>query len=180
LNLRIPGEEIGSLSQPSLAGATLSIILCGLLIAEILSELNIGYASFSPIFLVSILFALTMSLIVNYFTASISRSSVIEHLKHFGYTLLPLALCGHIALKLTEFFGDAKGSLTLLNIYEFNISFTNIIQSLMVLMGVFITEYLIYKVVRNIIGKNKQFQTFVIQGVLPLIFSAIYISLFYN
>jgi hypothetical protein len=180
LNLRIPGEEIGSLSQPSLAGATLSIILCGLLIAEILSKLNISHVGFSPVFFVSIFFVLIISLISNYLTAFVSRNSVIEHFKHFGYTLLPLALCGHIALKLMEVFGDAKGSLTLFGIYEFNISFTNIIQSLMVVMGLFITEYLIYKVARNVVGKNRQFRAFAIQGVVPLIFAVLYISLFYD
>ena len=180
LNLRIPGEEIGSLRQPSLAGATLSIILCGLLIAEILSKLNISHVGFSPVFFVSIFFVLIISLISNCLTAFVSRNSVIEHFKHFGYTLLPLALCGHIALKLMEVFGDAKGSLTLFSIYEFHISFTNIIQSLMVVMGLFITEYLIYKVVRNVVGKNRQFRAFAIQGVVPLIFAVLYISLFYD
>lgn len=44
LNLRIPGAEISSLRQTSLAGALFSIILSGLLLAEILSQSSVSQA----------------------------------------------------------------------------------------------------------------------------------------
>ncbi|MFQ5713704.1 MAG: sigma 54-interacting transcriptional regulator [Candidatus Scalinduaceae bacterium] len=180
LNLRIPGAEIISLKQPSLTEALVSIALCGLLIAEIPAKLGISPVGFPFMFAISIFFALSLNFISNYFTASISKNTTIEHLQHFGYTLLPLALCGYIALKFVEVFGDASGSLMLFNIFEINLNFTKIIQLIMVVTGLFITEYLIYKVIQNKIGKEEQFRTFAIQGVVPLIFSILYISLFYK
>ncbi len=178
LNLRIPGAEIISLKQPSLTGALISIVLCGLLIAEIFSKLNIGQVHFLYIFSIPIFFALSLNFISNYFTASITKSTVVEHLKHFGYTLLPLALFGHIALKFMEVFENMKGSLNLFGIYKLNYNLTNIMQLLLVIIGLFITQYLIYKVVQNRNIKNKQFQTFIIQRTVPLIFAVLYISLF--
>ncbi|KHE92680.1 MAG: two-component response regulator, partial [Candidatus Scalindua brodae] len=56
LNLRIPGTEISSLSQPSLPGAIFSIILSGLLVAEIISKTDIIHANYIFIFSASIFF----------------------------------------------------------------------------------------------------------------------------
>jgi hypothetical protein len=50
----------------------------------------------------------------------------------------------------------------------------------MVLTGLFITEYLIYKVIQNKTTKEKQSLVFVIQGSAPLIIAVIYIMLFFT
>ncbi len=156
----------------------MSIILSGLLVAEIFSKLDIGQVHFLYIFSIPIFFALSLNFISNYFTAFMSKNTTIEHLKHFGYTLLPLTLFGHIALKFMEVFENMKGSLSLFGIYKLNYNLTNIIQLLLVIIGLFITQYLIYKVVQNRNIKNRQFQTFIIQGMVPLIFAVFYVSLF--
>lgn len=158
----------------------MSIALCGLLIAEIPAKPRISPVGSPFLFAISIFFALSLNFISNYFTASISKNTTIEHLQHFGYTLLPLALCAYIALKFVEVFGDARWSLMLFNIFEINLNFTKIIQLIMVVTGFFITEHLIYKIIQNKIGKGEQFRTFAIQGVVPLIFFILYTSLFYK
>ena len=178
LNLRIPGAEISLLRQPSLAGAVLSIVLSGLLIAEIISKLNISQANYPLLSSVSILIALTLSLTSNYFTNFISKETILEHFKHFGYTLIPLTLLGFISLKTIDVFGYAKGSLMIFNVYKLNFNLTVIFQFITVLTGLLITEYLIYKIIKNKIARNLQFNVFVIQGVVPLILSTIYIILF--
>ncbi len=180
LNLRIPGAEIISLKQPSLTGALISIALCGLLIAEIFSKLDIGQVHFLYIFTISILFALSLNFINNYFTSCMSKDTTIGHLKHFGYTLLPLTLFGYIALKFMEVFENMNGSFNLFGIYKLNYNLTTIIQLLLVVIGLFITQYLIYKVVQNRVIKNKQYRTFIIQGMVPLIFAVLYVSLFFK
>ena len=180
LNLRIPGAEISSLRQTTLAGALFSIILSGLLAAVIFSRLGAGQAGFPFIFSASICFALTLSFTINYLTALISKETIIEHIKHFGYTLLPLTLFGFISLKAIDVFGNAEGSLMIFNIYKLNFNFTTAFQLLMVLTGLLITEYLIYKIIQNKITKDRQSLVFVIQGIVPLIFSVIYITLFFT
>ena len=180
LNIRIPGAEISSLNQPSLAGALISIILSGLLVAEIFSKLDIGQVHFLYIFSISILFALSLNFINNYFASFMSKDTTIGNLKHFGYTLLPLTLFGHIALKFMEVFENMNGSFNLFGIYKLNYNLTTIIQLLLVVIGLFITQYLIYKVVQNRVIKNKQYRTFIIQGMVPLIFAVIYVSLFFK
>ena len=180
LNLRIPGAEISSLRQPSLAEALLSITLSGLLLAEIFSPSSISQASFPLVFSASICFALFLSLATNFFTALISKETTIAHLKHFGYTLIPLTLFGFMAIKAVEVFGNVEGSLMLFNVYKLNLNFTTAFQLLFILTGLFITEYLIYKTIQNKIMKNKQFRAFIIQGIAPLMFSFIYIMLFFT
>jgi transcriptional regulator with AAA-type ATPase domain/polyferredoxin len=118
LNLRIPGAEISSLRQTTLTGALFTIALSGLLLAEILSQSSVSKVGFPFIFSASICFALTLSLTSNYLTALISKETVIEHIKHFGYTLLPLTLFGFIAHKTVDVFGNAEGSLMIFNIYK--------------------------------------------------------------
>jgi hypothetical protein len=180
LNLRIPGAEISSLRQTTLAGVLFSIILSGLLLAEILFQSGVSKVGFPFIFSASIFFALTLSLTSNYLTALISKETVIEHIKHFGYTLLPLTLFGFIAHKTVDVFGNAEGSLMIFNIYKLNFNFTTAFQLLMVLTGLLITEYLIYKIVLNKITKARQSLVFVIQGIVPLIITVIYIMLFFT
>jgi uncharacterized membrane protein HdeD (DUF308 family) len=180
LNLRIPGAEISSLRQPSLSGALLSIILSGLLAAVLISKSNISQVSFPLIFAASICFALIMNLASNFSTALTSKETIVEHIKHFGYTLLPLTLFGFTAHKAVDVFGNVEGSLMLFNIYKLNFNFTTAFQLLMVLTGLFITEYLIYKIIQNKITKNKQSQVLVIQGIIPLIIAVIYIMLFFT
>jgi transcriptional regulator with PAS, ATPase and Fis domain/polyferredoxin len=181
LNLRIPGAEIITLKQPSLAGALLSIMLSGLLAAGILSSTqSINQVNFPLIFAASIFVALTLNLASNYFTALVTKEKAIEHFKHFGYTYIPLILFGFISLNAIDLFGNAEGFFILLNIYKVNFNFTTVFQFLSVLTGLFITEYLIYRIIQNKITKNRQFRAFAIQGIVPLIFSIIYIMLFYN
>jgi hypothetical protein len=50
----------------------------------------------------------------------------------------------------------------------------------MVLTGLLITEYLIYKIALNKITKARQSLVFVIQGIVPLIITVIYIMLFFT
>jgi hypothetical protein len=180
LNLRIPGAEISSLRQTTLAGALFTIALSGLLAALIFSRLDTGQASFPLVFSASIFFALTLSLTGNYLTALISKETVIEHIKHFGYTLLPLTLFGFIAHKTVDVFGNAEGSLMIFNIFKLNFNFTTAFQLLMVLTGLLITEYLIYKIALNKITKARRSLVFVIQGIVPLIITVIYIMLFFT
>ena len=180
LNLRIPGAEISSLRQPSFAGALFSIILCGLLFAETLTKLNSNQPGVPFIFIVSILFVLTLNFISNYFTASGPRSTVSGQLRYFGYTLLPFTLLGYIALKLMEVFEDVKGSLVLFSMYKFNYNSLNTIQIFLVIIGFFTTEYLTYKVVQNRTRKENQSKAFAILGIVPLIFALLLIWLFYN
>jgi len=180
LNLRIPGAEISSLRQTTLTGALFTIALSGLLLAEILSQSSVSKVGFPFIFSASICFALTLSLTSNYLTALISKETVIEHIKHFGYTLLPLTLFGFIAHKTVDVFGNAEGSLMIFNIYKLNFNFTTAFQLLMVLTGLLITEYLIYKIALNKITKARQSLVFVIQGIVPLIITVIYIMLFFT
>ena len=178
LNLRVPGAEIRSLNCPPLAGAIFSIILCGLLFAEILSK-QYGNQSHIPIiFLISILSVLTVSLTCNYFSALMTKDTVSEQLRYFGYTLLPLTLFGHVALKSMEIFEDVSGSLKLLSIFKFHYNSINMAQVFMITIGFFITEYLIYRIVEKKTSKEKQFTIFAVQGVPPLIFAIIYIMLF--
>ncbi|KHE91983.1 MAG: hypothetical protein SCABRO_02295, partial [Candidatus Scalindua brodae] len=179
LNLRIPGTEISSLSQPSLPGAIFSIILSGLLVAEIISKTDIIHANYIFIFSASIFFALTLSFTINYFTALILKETVTEHLKRFGYTLIPLILFGFISLYSIDVFGNVKGSLMIFNAYKLNLNFTMTFQLLTVLTGLLITEYLINKIILNVINKRRQFQIFAIQGIVPLILSIVYITLFF-
>lgn len=68
----------------------------------------------------------------------------------------------------------------LFNIYKLSFNFTTAFQLLMILTGLFITEYLVLKIIQNKITKNKQFRVFIIQGIVPLIFSIIYIMLFFT
>jgi polyferredoxin len=178
MNIRIPGAEIASLKEPSLAGAVMSILLSGLLVAEIFSKLEVGHVHFLYIVSLSLVFALSLNLISNYFTASMSNAAAIEHFKHFGYTLLPLTLFGHIAFKFMEVFEDMKGTVNVLGIYKLHYNILSIIQLLLVTIGLFLTEYLVYKVVQNRIAKNKWIQMFTIQGTVPLIFAVLYLLLF--
>ncbi len=177
LNLRIPGAEIASLKEPSLTGALLSIALCGLLIAKMYSRPDMNNANFPFVFFISTLFAFSLSFVSNYIASSITRGLTTKYLKHFGYTLLPIALCGFIALTITEVFGDAKGSFMLFKFYELNFNVSYIVQSLFILFGLFITEYLIYRVVQDLVAQGKQILTLVIQGVVPFILAIVYISL---
>jgi len=180
MNIRIPGAEIASLKQPSLAGAVMSILLSGLLVAEIFSKLDVGHVHFLYIVSFSLVFALSLNLISNYFTASMSSATAIEHLKHFGYTLLPLTLFGHIAFKFMAVFEDMKGTVNVLGIYRLHYNIISIIQLLLVTIGLFLTEYLIYKVVQNRIVIDKRIQLFAIQGTVPLIFAVLYLLLFFK
>ena len=109
-----------------------------------------------------------------------SNATAIEHLKYSGYTLLPLTLFGHIALKFIEVFDDMKGTVNVLGIYKLNYNLISIIQLLLVAIGLFLTEYLIYKVVQNRIVKGKRIQLFAIQGAVPLIFAVLYLLLFFK
>ncbi|MGR3301735.1 MAG: sigma 54-interacting transcriptional regulator [Candidatus Scalindua sp.] len=179
LNLRIPGAEISSLRQPTLAGAFFSIILSGLLLAEILFQSSVSQASFPLVFSASICFALILNLLSNFSTALTSKETIIEHIKHFGYTLLPLTLFGFMANRAIDVFGNVEGSLMIFNIYKLNVNFTTAFQLLIIFTGLLITEYLIYKLIQNKITKDKQSLVFVIQGIVPLIFSVIYIMLFF-
>jgi len=179
LNLRIPGAEISSLKQPSLPGAIFSIILSGLLAAEIVFRTNIIQANYLFIFSTSIFLALALSLTTSYFTALILEKTVTEHLKHFGYTLIPLILFGFISHYSVDVFGNAKGTIMIFNAYELNLNFTTTFQLLTVLTGLLITIYLINRIILNIIPKNRQFQIFAIQGIVPLVLSIAYITLFF-
>ncbi|MDP6924872.1 MAG: sigma 54-interacting transcriptional regulator [Candidatus Scalindua sp.] len=178
LNLRIPGAEISSLKQPSLPGAIFSIILSGLLIAEIFTTTNIVPANYLLVFSIPIMFALSLNLAINFFTARILNETVIEHLKHFGYTLIPLILFGFISHYSVDVFGNVKGSLMILSIYKLDLSFTTTFQLLTVLTGLFLTEHLTYKIILNKIAQNLQFRIFAIQGTVPLVLSITYIMLF--
>ena len=178
LNLRIPGAEIVSLKEPSLSGPILSVAFSGFLIAEIIAKMGIIITGFPFMFSTSIFFALSLCLLINYITASITKSTIAEHFRYFGYTMLPLVLCSYIALKFTEVFGNAKGYLMILKIYKFNYNATFIAQSILVILGLFTSEYLIYKIIHNKIVENRQFQTFLIQGIFPILFAVLYISLF--
>lgn len=178
VNLRIPGVEIASLRNTSLAEASLSILLGGLLVAEILSKLNISRPDVLPIFTFSLFSVLTMCFACCYFTASITDGAMIEHAKLFGYTLLPLTLFGHIALNLMEVFENMNGSLILLSIYKINVNFTYIVQSFLTITGFLITEYLIYKIIKEKFEKDKQYRIFTIQATVPLILCIVYIVLF--
>jgi hypothetical protein len=180
LNLRIPGSEIGSLRQPSLPGALFSIVLSGLLVAKILTTKNILQTSYLLVFSVSIIFTLTLSLTINYFTALLLKETATEHLKRFGYTLIPLILFGFIAHYSIDIFGNVKGTLMIFNAYKLNLNFTTIFQLLTVLTGLFMTEHLIYKIILNKTTKNRQLQIFAIQGIVPLVLSVIYIMLFFS
>ncbi len=180
LNLRIPGAEISSLRQTTLAGALFSIILSGLLLAEILFQSGVSQVSFPLVFSASICFTLLLNLFSNLTTALISKETIIAHIKHFGYTLLPLTLFGFLAKKVVDVFGNVEGSLMIFNIYKLNFNFTIAFQLLMVLTGLFITEYLIYKVIQNKITKTKQSLLFFIQGIVPLTIAVIYIMLFFT
>jgi hypothetical protein len=180
MNIRIPGAEIASLRQPYLAGAAMSILLSGLLVAEICSKLHASSVHFIYIVLLSLFFAFGLNLICNFFTASLTKESVLEHLMHFSYSLLPLVLFGHIALKLLEVFEDTKGTVNVLGVYMIHYSPISIIQLLLVTIGLFITEYLIFKIVQNRIAKDKRVQVFTIQGIVPLVFAILYISLFFK
>jgi len=180
LNLRIPGAEISSLRQPTLAGALFSIILSGLLLAEIFSQSSLRQVSFPLIFAASICFALILNLSSNFSTALTSKETTIVHLKRFGYTLLPLTLFGFMAHKAIDVFGNVEGSLMIFNIYKLNFNFTTVFQLLMVLTGLLITEYLIYKLIQNKITKDKHSLVLVIQGTVPLIIAVIYIMLFFT
>ena len=146
--------EISSLRQPSLDGALLSIILSGFLAAVLISKSNISQVNFPLIFAASICFALIMNLASNYFTSLISKETAIEALKHFGYTHLPLILFGFLSLKAIDVFGNVEGSLMLFNIYKLSFNFTTAFQLLMVLTGLFITEYLVSKIIQNKITKT--------------------------
>lgn len=179
LNLRIPGAEISPLSQPTLAGAIFSIILSGLLIAEILATTYIIQANYLFIFSASIFFALTLSLTINYITALILKKTVTEHLKCFGYTLIPLILFGFISHYSVDVFGNVKRTLMMFNAYKLDLNFTTTFQLLTVLTGLLITIYLINRIILNVIPKNRQFQIFAIQGIVPLVLSIIYITLFF-
>lgn len=174
LNIRIPGAEIATLKQPSLTGAVMAIILCGILIAEIPFKLGVVQKDFPFIFIVSVFFTLSLILLSISFIAYISGNTVIEHLKHFGYTLLPLTLSGFIALKLVEVLGNASGPILLLNIYKLNVTYLNVIQFFIVMAGLLTTEYLIYRIVQGKITKNRQLLAFAIIGVVPLVFSSVY------
>ncbi len=178
LNLRIPGAEISVLRQPPLAGAVLSIVLSGLLIAEIISKLNISQENYPLLSSASILIVLTLHLTINYVTNTISKETTIEHLKHFGHTLIPLILFGFISLRIVDVLGHSKVSLMIFNVYQFSFNFTFAVQITTTLTGLFITEYLVYKIVKNKIARNLQFNVFVIQGMVPLVLSTIYIILF--
>ncbi len=180
LNLRIPGAEISSLRQPSLPGAIFSIILSGLLIAEILSTTDIIQANYIFLFSASILFVLTLSLTINYLTSRILKETTVEHLKHFGYTLIPLILFGFISHFSVDIFGNVKGSIMIFNTYKLNLNFTTTFQLFTVLTGLFISGYLINRIILNEINKNRQFLIFVLQGTVPLVLSIIYIMLFFK
>ena len=95
-------------------------------------------------------------------------------------SLLPLTLFGFISLKAIDVFGNTEGSLMIFNIYMLNFNFTTAFQLLMVLTGLLITGYLIYKIIQYKITKDRQSLVFVIQGIVPLIFSVIYITLFFT
>ena len=179
LNLRIPGAEISSLKQPSLPGAIFSILLSGLLAAEIVSRTNIIQANYLFLFSTSILLALALSLTINYFTALILKETVTEHLKHFGYALIPLILFGFISHYSADVFGNVKGTLMIFNAYKLNLNFTTTFQLLTVLTGLLITVYLINRIILNIIPKSRQLQIFAIQGIVPLVLSSVYITLFF-
>lgn len=178
LNLRIPGAEIVSLKEPSLSGPILSVAFSGFLIAEIVFKMGIITTGYPFMFFISIFFALSVFLLSNYIIASITKSTTVEHLRHFGYTMLPLVLGSYIALKFTEVFGNAKGYLMIFKIYKFNYNATFNVQSVLVIIGLFISEYLIYKIIQNRIVDNRQFQSFLIQGIVPILFAVLYISLF--
>ncbi|MCP4253141.1 MAG: cyclic nucleotide-binding domain-containing protein [Candidatus Scalindua sp.] len=178
LNLRIPGAEISSLKQPSLPGAIFSIILSGLLVAEIVARTNIIQANYPLIFSTSIFLALALSLTINYFTALILEKTVTDHLKHFGYTLIPLILFGFISHYSVDIFGNVKGTLMIFNAYKLNLNFTTTFQLLTVLTGLLITLFLSNRIILNVIPKNRRFQIFAIQGIVPLVLSIIYITLF--
>ena len=178
LNLRIPGAEISSLRQPSLPGAIFSILLSGLLAAKIVPRTGIIQANYLFIFSTSILLALALSLTINYFTALILKETVTEHLKHFGYALIPLILFGFISHYSADVFGNVKGTLMIFNAYELNLNFTTTFQLLTVLTGLLITVYLINRIILNVIPKSRQFQIFAIQGIVPLVLSSVYITLF--
>ena len=178
LNLRIPGAEISSLRQPSLPGAIFSILLSGLLAAKIVPRTGIIQANYLFIFSTSILLALALSLTINYFTALILKETVTEHLKHFGYALIPLILFGFISHYSADVFGNVKGTLMIFNAYELNLNFTTTFQLLTVLTGLLITVYLVNRIILNVIPKSRQFQIFAIQGIVPLVLSSVYITLF--
>jgi len=95
-------------------------------------------------------------------------------------SLLPLTLFGFISLKAIDVFGNTEGSLMIFNIYMLNFNFTTAFQLLMVLTGLLITGYLIYKIIQYKITKDRQSLVFVIQGIVPLIFSVIYTTLFFT
>jgi transcriptional regulator with AAA-type ATPase domain/polyferredoxin len=178
LNLRIPGAEISSLKQPSLSGAIFSILLSGLLAAEIVSRTGIIQANYLFIFSTSILLALALSLTINYFTALILKETVTEHLKHFSYAIIPLILFGFISHYSADVFGNVKGTLMIFNAYKLNLNFTTTFQLLTVLTGLLITVYLVNRIILNVIPKSRQFQIFAIQGIVPLVLSSVYITLF--
>lgn len=180
LNIRIPGAEIASLRQPPLAGAVMTILLSGLLVAEIFSKLDISSVNFLYIVFLSLFFAFSLNLISNYLAASMSKETAIEHLKHFGYTLLPLTLFGHIALKFMEVFDDIHGTIRLFGIYTIHYNLLSVIQLCLVAIGLLLTEYLIYKIVQTRIAKERKIQIFGIQGIVPFLFAVMYIALFFK
>lgn len=174
LNLRIPGAEIATLKQSTLTGAIMSIILSGILIAEIPFKLGTLQTNFTLVFLISILFALSLKLLSNFFAAYISGNTTNETLKNFGHTLLPLTLSGFIALKLVEVIGNSKEPIMLFNTYQANVTYINVMQYLIIMTGLCITEYLIYRLVQDKIIKSKQSLVYAIMGAVPIIFSLIY------
>ncbi|WP_096896047.1 sigma 54-interacting transcriptional regulator [Candidatus Scalindua japonica] len=179
LNLRIPGAGISSLRQASLAGAIFSIILSGLLVAEIFSIADTIQANYLFIFSASIFFSLTLNITTNYIAALISKETVIWHIKLFGYSIIPLILFGFISLYSIEVFGTVKGTLMIFNTFQLDINFTTTFQVFFVLTGLLITEYLIYKIIQNKINPKRHLQIFAIQGIVPFVLTIIYIILFF-
>ncbi len=178
MNIRIPGAEIATLRQPALAGAVMSILLSGMLLAEIFYKGGNSHIHFHYIVFLFLPFALILNLISNYFTASMSEETTIEHLKHFGYTLLPLTLFGYISLKIMEIFEDMNGTVELLGIYKLNYNLISIIQFFLVGIGLLLASYLIYKVVQNRFAKDKQLLVCFIQGIVPVVFAVLYLLFF--
>ena len=110
-----------------------------------ISKTDIIQTNYFFIFSTSIFFALALSLTINYFTALILEEAVTEHLRHFGYTLIPLILFGFISHYSVDVFGNVKGTLMIFNAYKMNLNFTTTFQLLTVLTGLLITLYLIIR-----------------------------------
>lgn len=197
---RIPTKELWSIKKPVFEESFLAIVIMGIVFVQNVTMLDFwqgmlrflenltGTTSYYVTFTITFIIAMGLPILALFLTSFLSnlrtKEGVIKNFARFGYALIPLDLAGHLAHNLFHLLAEGKAVLyTFMGLFGARIesspailgtSTIQILQYLLIILGMFGSMYTAYRISKSYEGK----------GLLPhlgfiLLLSVLNVYLFY-